>query len=58
MGVEFQVIQDNEKHFIQVKTLLGIKTFAPEEISAMVRGKMKETTEAYPGKTVILLTSN
>jgi hypothetical protein len=35
-----------------VDTSQGEKTFAPEEISAMVLVKMKETAEAYSGKKV------
>jgi len=48
----FKVIEKNTKPHIQVDTSQGPKTFAPEEISAMVLVKMKETAEAYLGKTV------
>merc|ERR1712200_302175 len=37
---------------IQVETSQGAKSFAAEEISAMVLTKMKETAEAYLGKKV------
>ncbi|CAG0918834.1 unnamed protein product [Notodromas monacha] len=42
----------NNKPLVQVETTQGTKTFAAEEISAMVLGKMKETAEAYLGKKV------
>lgn len=48
----FAVIEKNSKPHIQVGTSQGTKTFAPEEISAMVLGKMKETAESYLGKKV------
>lgn len=48
----FTVIEKNEKPHIKVQTSQGEKVFAAEEISAMVLGKMKETAEAYLGKTV------
>lgn len=48
----FKVINKNQKPHIQVSTSQGEKVFAPEEISAMVLGKMKETAEAYLGKKV------
>lgn len=48
----FKVIEKNSKPHVVVKTGQGDKTFAPEEISAMVLGKMKETAEAYLGKKV------
>ena len=37
---------------IKVETKEGVKTFTPEEISAMVLVKMKETAEAFLGKKV------
>lgn len=48
----FPVIEKNNKPHIKVETSQGEKVFAPEEISAMVLGKMKETAEAYLGKKV------
>jgi len=48
----FKVIEKNTKPFVQVDTSQGVKTFAAEEISAMVLVKMKETAEAYLGKKV------
>uniref|UniRef100_UPI003AADF66F endoplasmic reticulum chaperone BiP-like n=1 Tax=Centroberyx gerrardi TaxID=166262 RepID=UPI003AADF66F len=49
----FKVIEKKSKPHIQVEISAGqMKTFAPEEISAMVLTKMKETAEAYLGKKV------
>lgn len=50
----FNVKEKNSKPHIEVNTGAGEgnKIFAPEEISAMVLGKMKETAEAYLGKKV------
>lgn len=49
----FKVTSRNNKPYIQVAVDGETsKTFAPEEISAMVLGKMKETAEAYLGKKV------
>lgn len=50
----FKVIEKSTKPHVKVDTGAdkGEKTFAPEEISAMVLGKMKETAEAYLGKKV------
>ena len=48
----FKTIDKNSKPHVQVDTSQGTKTFAPEEISAMVLTKMKETAEAFLGKKV------
>ncbi|KAJ8353029.1 hypothetical protein AAFF_G00119400 [Aldrovandia affinis] len=48
-----RVIEKNNKPHVQIYISGGqMKTFAPEEISAMVLIKMKETAEAYLGKKV------
>jgi len=48
----FDVVSDGGKPKIQVDYKGESKTFYPEEISSMVLTKMKETAEAYLGKTV------
>ncbi|XP_050522587.1 heat shock protein 70 A1-like [Daktulosphaira vitifoliae] len=48
----FKVISDCGKPKIQVEFKGERKVFAPEEISSMVLTKMKETAEAYLGKSV------
>jgi len=48
----FTVINDGGKPKIQVEYKAETKAFYPEEISSMVLIKMKETAEAYLGKTV------
>ena len=48
----FKVVNDGGKPKIQVEYKGESKTFYPEEVSSMVLTKMKETAEAYLGKTV------
>jgi len=48
----FEVVNIDGKPKIQVTYKDEKKTFFPEEISSMVLTKMKETAEAYLGKTV------
>ncbi|XP_063324620.1 endoplasmic reticulum chaperone BiP-like, partial [Pelmatolapia mariae] len=49
----FKVTEKKSKPHIQVDIGGGqVKTFAPEEVCAMVLTKMKETAEAYLGKKV------
>ena len=49
----FNVVNDGGKPKVQVEYKGENKTFFPEEISAMILNKMKETAEAYLGKDVL-----
>ncbi|KAI8972578.1 heat shock protein 70 [Trametes punicea] len=48
----FKVANKSGKPVVQVKYRGEMREFTPEEISAMVLGKMKETAEAYLGRQV------
>jgi len=48
----FNVVNSDSKPKIEVEHKGECKTFNPEEISSMVLTKMKETAEAYLGKSV------
>ena len=48
----FKIVNVSGKPRIGVDYKCEEKTFTPEEISSMVLTKMKETAEAYLGKTV------
>ncbi|KAK9136919.1 hypothetical protein Sjap_007513 [Stephania japonica] len=49
----YKIVNKDGKPYIQVKIKDGeVKVFSPEEISAMILAKMKETAEAYLGKKI------
>ena len=48
----FKVVNDKGKPKIEVQYKNVAKLFAPEEISAMILGKMKDTAENYLGKKI------
>jgi heat shock protein 1/8 len=54
----FKLINDKGKPKIEVVFKNQVKVFAPEEISAMVLIKMRETAENFLGKKVILFFKN
>lgn len=48
----FNVVDDNDKPLIEIELRGEKKQFAPEQISAMVLGKLKQTAEQFMGKKV------
>jgi heat shock protein 5 len=49
----YKIVNKDGKPYVQVKIKDGeVKVFSPEEISAMVLTKMKETAEAFLGKKI------
>jgi len=47
-----RVVDEKNKPHFEVNVRGEVKRFSPEEISAMVLGKMKETAEAFVGGTI------
>ncbi len=48
----FQIVDKSSKPFVRVKVKGESKDLSPEEVSAMILGRMKETAENYLGKDV------
>lgn len=48
----YKIVNKDGKPYIQVKVKGETKVFSPEEISAMILVKMKETAEAFLGKKI------
>ncbi|KAM7469668.1 hypothetical protein LguiA_007851 [Lonicera macranthoides] len=49
----YKIVDKEGKPYIEVKIKDGeVKVFSPEEISAMILGKMKEIAESYLGKKI------
>jgi heat shock protein 5 len=48
----FEIVDKDTKPYIEVDIKGERKSFAPEEISAMVLTKMKEVAEAFLGKEI------
>jgi heat shock protein 5 len=50
--VSYSIVDSKGKPYVEVEVNSEKKTFSPEEISAMILTKMKETAEAFLGKSV------
>jgi endoplasmic reticulum chaperone BiP len=49
----YDIVDHKDRPYIRVEGVKGeVKTYAPEEISAMVLTKMKEIAESFSGKTI------
>ena len=51
-NLAYNVVDKDDKPQIKVEYKGEYKTFAPEEVSAMVLGKLKEVAEAYLGEPI------
>ena len=50
--VSYKVVDKGTKPYVSVDIAGETKQFSPEEVSAMILTKMKDTAEAFLGKTV------
>ena len=50
--VSYTIVDHNGKPYVKVPVRGETKTFSPEEVSAMILSKMKETAEAYLGHPI------
>jgi endoplasmic reticulum chaperone BiP len=50
--VSYKLVNENTKPYVEVEVKGEMKRFSPEEISAMILTKMKETAEAYLGYSI------
>merc|ERR1711966_407025 len=48
----FDIVDKDTKPYVPVDVKGEMKSFSPEEISAMILGKMREIAEAYLGKSI------
>lgn len=50
--VSYKIVDKTSKPYIAVNVAGETKSFSPEEVSAMILTKMKDTAEAFLGKSV------
>ena len=50
--IPYKVVSKSGKPYIQIQTNTGEQKLSPEQVSAMILVKMKETAEAYLGRSV------
>merc|ERR1712159_390913 len=48
----FSIVNKETKPYVDVSVKGEKKTYSPEEISAMILGKMREIAESFLGKTI------
>jgi heat shock protein 5 len=48
----YRIVNKDEKPYVEVDLNTEVRSFAPEEISAMILGKMRQTAESFLGKEI------